>query len=116
MQFAEILKGASNEGKEKHVPFIEVTIGHGEQKADLIHVMVGKETPHPNTLEHHIAWVEVFGVRKDNGLAVSLGRAVFEPSYTAPNVSFHAPHDQFKAICALAYCNIHGLWQNCIDV
>jgi len=24
--------------------------------------------------------------------------------------------EQFKAFCALAYCNIHGLWENCIEV
>ncbi len=116
MQLGDILKGAASEGKEKHVPTIEVIKEHAGEQISLIHVLVGKETPHPNTVEHHIAWVEVFGVKKDGGQVVSLGRAVFGPAMTSPNVSFHTPVDDFSAICALSYCNLHGLWQNAIDV
>lgn len=115
MQFAEILKGAESEGKEKHVPFIEVVRGQGPGGSDLVHVLVGKETPHPNTVEHHIAWLELFGVKTD-GQVISLGRAEFAPSYSAPDVSFDAPVEQFKAFGALSYCNIHGVWQNIIEV
>ncbi len=115
MQFAEILKSADSEGKEKHVPFIEILEGHGAQGANLIHVVVGKETPHPNTVEHHIAWVELYGVKKD-GQVIDLGRAEFAPSFTNPSISFHTLVEEFKAFCALSYCNIHGVWQNCIDV
>ncbi len=116
MKFADILKSAEAEGKEKHVPTIEIMKEHGSEKMDLIHVTVGKQTPHPNTIEHHIAWIEAFGVIKETGQVVSLGRANFGPSFTQPNISFHTPLDQFKAVCALSYCNIHGLWQNCMDL
>ena len=115
MQFAEILKSADSEGKEKHVPFIEILEGHGAQGANIVHVVVGKETPHPNTVEHHIAWVELYGVKKD-GQVIDLGRAEFAPSFTNPSISFHAPVEGFGAFCALSYCNIHGIWQNCIEV
>ena len=115
MQFAEIIKGTESEGKEKHVPFIEVMKAHGSDELDVIHVVVGKETPHPNTVEHHIAWIELFGV-KQNEQVIALGRADFAPCFANPNVSFHAPVEQFKAFCALSYCNIHGVWQNCIEV
>ncbi len=115
MQFAEILKSADSEGKEKHVPFIEVLKGHGDQGENLVHVVVGKETPHPNTVEHHIVWIELYGVKKD-GQVIDLGRAEFAPSFTSPSISFHAPVGEFKAFCALSYCNIHGVWQNCIEV
>ncbi len=115
MRFAEVLKGAESEGKEKHVPHIEIITGHGSDGADLVRVLVGKETPHPNTVEHHIAWVELFGVKTD-GQVVDLGRADFAPSFTAPSISFHAPVEQFKAFHALAYCNIHGVWQGGFEV
>ncbi len=115
MKFADILKDAASEGKEKHVPSIETFPDHGSEKVDLIRIMVGKETPHPNTVEHHIAWVELFGVKND-GVVINLGRADFAPSYTNPNVSFHVPLDQFKAFCALSYCNIHGVWESCLEV
>ena len=114
MRFAEILKSAESEGKEKHIPVIEIVEGHGSQTPHLVHVVVGKETPHPNTVEHHIAWIELFGVKTD-GQVIDLGRAVFAPSYAAPSVSFHTPVEPFKAFCALSYCNIHGVWQNCIE-
>ena len=111
MSFGDILKDAASEGKEKHVPTIEVVTGHGAQGANLVHVEVGKETPHPNTIEHHIAWVELFGVKED-GQVIDLGRADFAPAFTGPSVSFHAPVEGFKTLYALAYCNIHGVWQN----
>jgi superoxide reductase len=115
VKFAEILKSREAEGKEKHVPFIEVGKGKGEGGADVVHVVVGKEVPHPNTVEHHIAWVEVFGTKKD-GQVIALGRSDFAPSYTSPNVRFQVPVAEFKSFCALIYCNIHGAWENCLEV
>ncbi|NYT19002.1 MAG: desulfoferrodoxin, partial [Methanosarcinales archaeon] len=23
---------------------------------------------------------------------------------------------EYKAFCALEYCNVHGLWENCIEI
>jgi superoxide reductase len=115
MRFGDILKSKEAEGKEKHVPVIEIGKGKGEGGADIVHVVVGKEVPHPNTVEHHIVWVELYGVKKD-GQVIDLGRSDFAPSYTNPNVRFQVPVAQFKAFCALAYCNIHGLWENCVEV
>ncbi len=114
MKFGDILKSGEAEGKEKHVPIIEVGRGRGEAGADIVRVVVGKETPHPNTVEHHIAWIELYGVKKD-GQVIDLGRADFAPSYTNPNVRLQVPGKEFKAFCALSYCNIHGVWQNCIE-
>lgn len=114
MQFGEILKSAQSEGKEKHVPVIEVHKGKGEGGADMVHVIVGKETPHPNTIEHHISWIEVYGVKQD-GQVINLGRSEFAPGITSPNTRFQVAADQFKAFCAVSYCNLHGVWQNCID-
>jgi len=75
-------------GKEKHVPVIEIGKGKGEGSVDIVHVVVGEETAHPNTVEHHITWIELYGV-KENGQVIDLGRANFAPSYTNSNVRFH---------------------------
>ena len=115
MQFQDVLKNVESEGKEKHVPVIEIGKGKGEGGADIVHVVVGKETPHPNTVEHHIAWIELFGAKKD-GQVINLGRAAFAPAYTNPNVRFQVPVAEFKAFCALAYCNVHGIWESCLEV
>ena len=108
MKFGELLKGAEAEGKEKHVPVIEFGV-------DSVRVIVGKEVPHPNTVEHHIEWIELYGV-KANGQVVNLGRADFAPTYAKPEVEFQVPVADFKAFCALGYCNIHGVWENCVEV
>jgi len=115
MKFEDIVKNREAEGKEKHVPIIEIGKGRGREGVDVIRVVVGRDVPHPNTVEHHIAWIELYGVKKD-GQVIDLGRADFAPSYTNPNVRFQVPVEQFKSFCALAYCNIHGLWENCIKI
>ena len=115
MKFEDLLKGEEVEGKEKHVPYIEIGKGRGREDVDVVRVVVGKDVPHPNTVEHHIAWIELYGVKKE-GQVVCLGRAAFAAGYTNPNARFQVPVAEFKAFCALAYCNIHGVWQNCIEM
>ncbi len=88
MKFGDIVKNMDAEGKEKHAPVIEIGKDKGESSVDVVHVVVGKETPHPNTVEHYIAWIELYGV-KENGQVINLGRANFAPSYTNSNVRFH---------------------------
>lgn len=115
MKVGDLLKSGVSEGKEKHVPVIELHKGKGEGGADLVHVIVGKEVAHPNTVEHHIVWIQLFGVKKD-GQTIALGSANFAPAYTSPNARFQVVASDFKAFCALSYCNIHGLWENCVEI
>jgi superoxide reductase len=116
MRFGDILKGAEAEGKEKHVPLIEVDKGRGREDVDVVRVVVGRDVPHPNTVEHYIAWIELYGVKKE-GQVVALGRAVFAPTYANPNARVQVNNiEDFKAFYALAYCNIHGVWESCIEV
>jgi superoxide reductase len=115
MDFAAIIKSGDDEGKEKHVPYISLDKGHKEGR-DIVRVVVGHEVEHPNTLEHHIAWIELYGVKKSNGQVLNLGRATWAPVYSNPNVRFQINQiDEFKAFHALAYCNIHGLWGNSLE-
>ncbi|MCP2519150.1 class II SORL domain-containing protein [SCandidatus Aminicenantes bacterium Aminicenantia_JdfR_composite] len=110
MDFSKILKNKEHEGKEKHIPFIDIV---GDE--NIVRVTVGKEIPHPNTIEHHIVWIELYGLKKD-GQVVHLGKANFSPIYTEPDISFRISVKEFKALYALEYCNIHGLWENCIEI
>jgi len=111
--FGNILKTKDDEGKEKHVATIEISKGSGG--ADTINVVVGKEVAHPNTIEHHIAWLEVYGV-KGNGQVISLARTDFAPAYANPKVQFETLLADFETIYATSYCNIHGLWENSVKV
>ncbi len=116
MNFAEIIKTAGDEGKEKHVPTITVDKGYKKGR-DIVRVVVGHETTHPNTEAHHIAWIELYGVKKDNDQVIGLGRATWAPVYSNPNVRFQINQiADFKSFHALAYCNIHGLWGNSLEV
>ena len=116
MIFSEIIKTEKDEGKEKHVPTITIDKGHKEGK-DIVRVVVGHKTAHPNTQEHHIVWIELYGVKKEDKQLINLGRATWAPVYSNPNVRFQINHmDHFKAFLALTYCNIHGLWGNSLEV
>lgn len=115
MKFGDVLKSKDSEGKEKHVPVIEIDKGKGVSGADIVRVIVGKEVPHPNTIEHHIGWIELFGIKKD-GQVIDLGKCDFAPIYTNPNIRLQVPVAEFKSFCALAYCNVHGVWENCLDI
>lgn len=100
---------------EKHVPVIEYT-----RDGDLlkVEVSVGKEVPHPNTVEHHIAWVELYHIG-ENGVPVLVGRADFTnhtgPA-TEPVATFTLKGLNKGKLAALSYCNIHGLWEGSVEV
>jgi len=108
---------------EKHVPVIDCPemVRAGEWFA--INVTVGKEIPHPNTTEHHIAWIAVHFLPAGSKTTVEIGRFEFSAhgqSPTGPNqgsihtdstVTVHAKAAAGGTIFATAYCNIHGLWE-----
>ncbi len=115
MQFSEIIKTEIDEGKEKHIPHLEIDKGWKEN-SNIIRVVVGHETPHPNTVEHHIAWIELYGIKKENDQVINIGRTACTPVYSNPNVRFQINQiEDFKSFHALAYCNIHGLWANSLE-
>ncbi|MCU0798592.1 MAG: class II SORL domain-containing protein [Candidatus Thermoplasmatota archaeon] len=115
MKVCDIYKGAASEGKEKHVPQIEVHKGEGKGGKDIVKIVVGKDVPHPNLVEHHIVWAQLMGV-KANGLVIDLGKVNFAPAYTEPSACFHVPLGDFKSLIATSYCNIHGVWESSVDL
>lgn len=120
MGFEELLQRADWK-KEKHVPVIEILKKGEKIKA---HVYVGKEIPHPNATEHHIAWIEAYFHPDGEKFPYMLGRFEFNAHgasvegantstiYTDPDVTFAFTTKKSGKIYALSYCNIHGLWIN----
>ena len=109
---------------EKHVPVITV---HSPSAASAspfpnphspieVEVSVGKEIPHPNTLEHHIAWAALYFVANGSQLPVELARAEFRTHgpdlFTAPVLTTTVTLPKSGTLHAVAYCNIHGLWES----
>ncbi len=100
---------------EKHVPVIEI-IERKENRVK-IRVSVGKEIPHPNTREHHIAWIQVFFLKEGSEFPVEICKAEFRAhgeyeTYTEPVVEFWTSISGKGKIIAFSYCNLHGLWKS----
>lgn len=113
MKLGELIKGAGQEGKEKHVPIIEL-INCSECGQNAVRVTVGKETAHPNTIEHHIKWIALYGVK--NGLAVHIGTFDLGPTLGVPTVVAHVNMEGLSELIAVEYCNLHGLWESSLSL
>ena len=113
MKLGDLIKGGAQEGKEKHVPVIE-RASCKECGESAIKVTVGKEVAHTNTVEHHIKWIALFGVK--NGVAVHIATFDLGPTYGKPAVVTHANVDGLTDLVAIEYCNIHGLWEGSLKL
>jgi len=109
MKLGELIKTGLQEGKEKHVPVIEIIDGGKGVK-----ITVGKEVPHPNTIEHHIKWIALFGVK--NGVAVHITTSDLGPTYGIPEVTAHVNTEGLSELIAVEYCNLHGLWEGSLKL
>ena len=110
---------------EKHVPAIECPDTFTKGQMTDVKVTLGKEIAHPNTTEHHIRWIELYFM-PDDGTKFVYQIARFDfcahgESVKAPNegpvYTHHGGVTTMKTtvagtLQALAYCNIHGLWQS----
>lgn len=115
-RFGDIINPPEKEGKEKHVPVIEAPTSVSAGEAFDVTVIVGKDVPHPNTIEHHIKWIQVFAVIEGRPNAVHVATFDVGPTYGDPKVSFSMKLEKNATIIALEYCNIHGVWENTFEV
>lgn len=113
---------------EKHVPVITITsvpsvpcpVSCVPCNLYEVEVSVGKEIPHPNMVEHHIAWIALYYVASGSQLPVKLARAEF--STHGPDVIIEPVLKTIVRLPrpgilhAIAYCNLHGLWESRCDM
>ncbi|MFW5684640.1 MAG: class II SORL domain-containing protein [Spirochaetota bacterium] len=110
--------------KEKHAPVIEAPGSVSADEPVTITASIGKEIAHPNTTEHHIAWMELH-FKPDNGkFAYQLSANRFAahgeaveganqgPVYTEPSCQTTVKFKASGTLFATSYCNIHGLWES----
>jgi superoxide reductase len=114
--------------KEKHVPVIECPSKIKEDEMFDVKVGIGKEIAHPNTTEHHIAWISLLFKPDGEKYPYHIGHFLLNAhgaSVQGPNTStiytHHVVTTSFKTskpgtIIATAYCNIHGLWQSSKEI
>ncbi len=123
MEIKEIVQSGDWK-REKHSPAIEIVEESQDDKKIKVEISVGKEILHPNTTEHHIAWIEAYFLPRGEKFPHLLGRFEFyahgasiqapntSTVYTEPRVEFIFKTEKPGTILALSYCNIHGLWQS----
>ena len=102
---------------EKHVPAITAPDSVKAGEWVKLNVRVGKEIPHPNTVEHHIRWIQVYYTPEKGKFTYDLGRANFNshgesPVVTGSSADFHFTATESGTINAVSFCNIHGLWES----
>lgn len=99
---------------EKHVPVITAPEKAKAGETFEVEVAVGKEIPHPNTVEHHIAWIALHFVPDDSPVSVEIGRVDLSShgpvAATASTAKFAVQLQKGGVFYATAYCNLHGLW------
>ena len=109
---------------EKHVPVIDAADSIKPGESIEVTVTVGKEIAHPNTTEHHIAWIELYFKPTDGKFPYQVAKvdlAAHGASAEGPNTSTVYTDTEVKVklkteksgtLTALSYCNIHGLWES----
>ena len=91
----ELIPGEVDAAVEKHVPAVTI-------EGDKVIVKVGSAA-HPMVEGHYIEFIALETVQ---GLQIKY----LESDYEAAEAIF-ALADDDKAVCAYAYCNLHGLWK-----
>ena len=114
--------------REKHVPVIECPDRVKAGELFEVRVGVGKEIAHPNTTEHHIRWISVYFHPEGEKFTYDVGRFEFNahgestagpnqgPVYTHPGVTLSMKINKPGTLHALAFCNIHGLWESSKEI
>ena len=109
---------------EKHVPVIECEDTVESGSCLPIKITIGKEIPHPNTTNHHIAWIALHYVPEGTQTSIEISRTEFSshaagadgpdsgPALTCSYVTVCAKLAKSGTLFATSYCNIHGLWSS----
>lgn len=104
---------------EKHVP--AVIIERAKKGDVLVKLSVGEEIAHPNTFEHHISWIKLFYLPNGAKLPIEVANVNFSAhgegeSFTDPQALVAFKADKNGKLFAQSYCNIHGLWENELEL
>ncbi len=123
MKMGELYKAADWK-LEKHAPVIEAPEVVKAGEVAVIELSVGKEIAHPNTTEHHVAWIKLYFVPEGSKNAYEVASLDFNvhgespegankgPVYAEPFGIVRAKFEKSGTLVATSYCNIHGLWES----
>jgi superoxide reductase len=113
---------------EKHVPVIECPDEVKKDELFDIQVSLGKEVAHPNKTEHHIRWITLYFHPEGDKFTYQVGHYEFNahgesaqgpdtgPVYTNHTITTSCKVAKGGTLHALAFCNIHGLWESSKEI
>ncbi|MFA5422846.1 MAG: class II SORL domain-containing protein [Phycisphaerae bacterium] len=113
---------------EKHVPVIECADSVKAGEVFSVKVTLGKEIAHPNTTEHHIRWISLYMHAAGEKSMYQVGHVEFcahgesvdganqGPVYTHHEATVTMKTNKPGVLHAMAYCNIHGLWESSKEI
>jgi superoxide reductase len=113
---------------EKHVPVIECPDQVKKDEMFDVKVSLGKEVAHPNKTEHHIRWITLYFHPEGEKFTYQVGHFEFNahgestqgpdtgPVYTNHSVTASCKVNKSGVLHALAFCNIHGLWESSKEI
>jgi superoxide reductase len=102
---------------EKHVPVIKAPEKVKAGKEFEVVINIGENVPHPNTVEHHIKWIQVFAeVEGRSYNPVHVATFDMGPTYAEPKVKFIMKLEKSANLIALEYCNLHGVWESSVRI
>ncbi len=101
---------------EKHAPVIEAPERVAAGQVFEVKISLGKAIAHPNTLEHHIAWMSLYFLPDGAPVPLQVGHFEFSSHgagnvFTAPSAVTTLSIEKSGTLQAVAFCNIHGLWE-----
>lgn len=127
MKIGEAIQSGDFKG-EKHVPVIEAPEKVKAGEAFTVKLSVGKEIAHPNKMEHHICWIQLFFKPADSKFLIELAKfdyaahaaamdvAATGPAWAEPFSCLKTKLAKSGTLIALSYCNIHGLWESSQEI
>lgn len=108
--FGDIIK-KDDFKNEKHVPTIDSPEKVKKDEPFMVELEVGKEIAHPNTVEHHIEWMDLYVHYDGDPNTVHVGRYEFGPVVGEPKVKTKIKLPKSGTLLVMSHCNIHGLWE-----
>jgi superoxide reductase len=104
---------------EKHVPVVECADEVEAGQPFTVEVSVGKEIAHPNTVEHHIRWIDLYFQPAGDKFVYQVAHFDFSAHgesnqgevFTHPSAKLSMQISGAGTLIAVSLCNIHGLWE-----
>ena len=112
----QIIPPEQEMGKEKHVPIVHAPDSVSAGKAFRVRVVVGETVPHPNTLEHHIAWIALYQQPEGSRYVFEVAKIQLGATFAQPTLEVDMMLEKNATLFAVEHCNIHGLWDYSVDV